>query len=95
MPTLTDIGTLIISTPETCGNRSRIAGTRITVQRIAVWYKMGMKPEEIIAEITHLNLAQVHAALGYYYANKQQIDADITAGKAECDRVANEQKAGS
>ena len=30
-------------------SRPRIAGTRITVQRIAVWYKMGMKPEEIIA----------------------------------------------
>ena len=56
---------------------------------------MGMKPEEIIAEITHLNLAQVHAALGYYYANKQQIDADIATEDAECDRVANEQKAGS
>jgi uncharacterized protein (DUF433 family) len=26
---------------------------------------MGMKPEEIIAEIPHLNLAQVHAALAY------------------------------
>ncbi|MEP6521328.1 DUF433 domain-containing protein [Microcoleus vaginatus DQ-U2] len=49
MPTLTDIGTLIIFTPETCGNRPRIAGTRITVQRIAVGYKMGMKPEKIIA----------------------------------------------
>ena len=79
MPTLTDIGTLIISTPETCGNRPRIAGTKITVQRIAVWYRMGMKPEEIIAGIPHLNLAQVHAALAYYYANKEQIDADIAA----------------
>lgn len=95
MPTLTDIGTLIISTPETCGNRPRIAGTRITVQRIAVWYKMGMKPEEIIAEISHLNLAQVHAALAYYYANKQQIDADIADEDAECDRLANENKSGS
>ncbi|MGL5062571.1 MAG: DUF433 domain-containing protein [Microcoleus sp.] len=94
MPTLTDIGTLIISTPETSGNRPRIAGTRITVQRIAVWYKMGMKPEEIIAEIPHLNLAQVHAALAYYYANKEQIDADIAAEEAECDLLANEHKAG-
>jgi uncharacterized protein (DUF433 family) len=92
MPTLTDIGTLIISTPETCGNRPRIAGTRITVQRIAVWYKMGMQPEEIIAEITHLNLAQVHAALAYYYANKEPIDADIAREEAECDRLANECK---
>ena len=40
MPTLIDIGTLIISTPEICGDRPRIAGTRITVQRIVVWYKM-------------------------------------------------------
>ncbi|HLO49898.1 MAG TPA: DUF433 domain-containing protein [Kamptonema sp.] len=95
MPTLTDIGTLIISTPETCGNRPRIAETRITVQRIAVWYKMGMNPEEIISEIPHLNLAQVHAALAYYYANKQQIDADIADEDAECDRLANEQKAGN
>jgi uncharacterized protein (DUF433 family) len=95
MPTLTDIGTLIISTPETCGNRPRIAETRITVQRIAVWYKMGMKPEEIISEIPHLNLAQVHAALAYYYANKQQIDADIATEDAEYERLANEQKAGN
>ncbi|MEG4055470.1 MULTISPECIES: DUF433 domain-containing protein [unclassified Microcoleus] len=95
MPTLTDIGILIISTPETCGNRPRIAGTRITVQRIAVWYKMGMKSEEIIAEIPHLNLAQVHAALAYYYANKEQIDADIAMEEAECDRLANEHKVGS
>jgi len=95
MPTLTDIGTLIISTPETCGNRPRVAETRITVQRIAVWYKMGMKPEEIISEIPHLNLAQVHAALAYYYANKQQIDADIADEDAECERLANEQKAGN
>ena len=42
---------------------------------------MGMKLEEISAEVTHLNLAQVHAALAYYYAHKQEIDADIAAGK--------------
>ncbi len=47
---------------------------------------MGMTPEEI-AEIPHLNLAQVHAALAYYYAHKEQIDPDIAAGEAECDRA--------
>jgi uncharacterized protein (DUF433 family) len=94
MPTLTDLGTLIISTPETCGNSPRIAGTRITVQRIAVWDKMGMKPEEIIVEIPHLNLAQVHAALAYYYANKEQINADIAIEEAEYDRVINEHNVG-
>ena len=56
---------------------------------------MRMKPEEIIAEIPHLNLAQVHAALAQYYAQKEQIDADIAAGEAECERLANEHKAGN
>lgn len=41
---------------------------------------MGMKPEEIIAEIPHLNLAQVRAALAYYYVRKEEIAADIAAG---------------
>jgi uncharacterized protein (DUF433 family) len=34
MPTLTDTSTLIVSTPDTCGGRPRIADTRITVQYI-------------------------------------------------------------
>lgn len=38
MPTLTDIGTLIVQTPGTCGGRPRIAGTRITVHTIVYFY---------------------------------------------------------
>jgi hypothetical protein len=32
----TDIGTLIVKSPETLGGRPRIAGTRVSVQRIKV-----------------------------------------------------------
>ena len=92
MQTLIDIGTLIISTPETCGDRPRIAGTRITVQRIVVWYKMGMSAASIVAEIPHLTLAQVHAALAYYYANTEQIESDIAAEAAEYERLAAQQR---
>ncbi|MDY7015986.1 MAG: DUF433 domain-containing protein [Cyanobacteriota bacterium] len=35
MPTLTDLGTLIVRTPEICGGRPRIAGHRIAVHNIA------------------------------------------------------------
>ena len=31
---VTDIGTLIVKSPETLGGRPRIAGTRVSVQRI-------------------------------------------------------------
>jgi uncharacterized protein (DUF433 family) len=36
---------------------------------------MGLIPEEIAGKFGHLSLAQVHAALAYYYANRTEIDA--------------------
>jgi uncharacterized protein (DUF433 family) len=39
---------------------------------------MGQIPEEIVQTFGgHLSLAQVHAALAYYYANQAEIDADL------------------
>ena len=61
MPTLTDIGTLIVRSPEIRGGRPRIAGTGVTVRRIVGWYKLGLSPEEISTEIPHLSLHQPHA----------------------------------
>lgn len=94
MTTTIDIGTLIIRTPETCGGRPRIAGTRMPVQSIALDYKAGMSPEEIAAEFPHLTLAQIYAALAYYHANKDEIEADIVAYSEECKRLEAEYKAG-
>jgi uncharacterized protein (DUF433 family) len=82
MQTAIDIGTLIVQTPGTCGGRPRITGTRITVQNIAIDFNAGVKPEDIVAEKTHLTKAQVYAALAYSYANKEAIDAEIAAYKS-------------
>ena len=87
MTTLTDIGSLIVRTPEIRGGRPRIAGTGVTVRRIVGWYKLGLSPEEIADEFGHLSLAQVHAALTYYHANREEIEADIAAEEAEADRL--------
>jgi uncharacterized protein (DUF433 family) len=72
-----EIGTLIDRDPAIRGGRPKIAGTGLTVRRIIGWYKMGMTPEEIALEYPHLTLAQVHAALAYYHANREEIEADI------------------
>jgi len=40
---------------------------------------MGYTPEEILDNFGHLSLAQVHAALAYYYANKAEIESDLAA----------------
>jgi hypothetical protein len=41
---------------------------------------MGMSPDEIVTGHPTIALAQVHAALAYYYEHKQDIDADIEEG---------------
>ena len=48
---------------------------------------MGFIPEEIVRKISHLSLAQVHAALAYYHANRQEIDADIEAEAREAEAL--------
>jgi uncharacterized protein (DUF433 family) len=92
MATLTDIGTLIEQTAGICGGRPRIAGTGVSVRTIAGWYKMGMTPEEISGEYPHVNLAQVHAALAYYHANRDEIDAQMAAEDAEAERLEREHR---
>lgn len=82
----------IVSTPGTCGGKPRIDGHRIKVAHIAVCYeRMGMTADEIVTSHPTITLAQVHAALAYYYDHKDEIDADI----AEGERFADELKAKS
>jgi uncharacterized protein (DUF433 family) len=87
MAALADIGTLITSTPEIRGGRARIAGTGVTVMRVVGWHKMGHSPEEIVDQYGHLTLAQVHAALAYYHANRDEIDTDLAEEAAEAARL--------
>jgi len=92
MAVLTDIGTLITESPEICGGRPRIAGTGVSVRRIVGWYKLGWSPEEIADRVGHISLAQVHAALTYYHANQELMEADMAAEEAEADRLEQEHR---
>jgi uncharacterized protein (DUF433 family) len=68
----------IISTPDTCGGKPRIRGTRVRVKDVVLWHeRMGMSPEEIISEWPHLTLGDVYAALAYYDDNRHVIDAEM------------------
>ena len=82
MAAVTEIGTLIDRDPAVRGGRPKIAGTGVSVSRIAAWYRMGLTPEEIALEYPHLTLAQVHGALAYYHANREEIEADLAREEA-------------
>jgi uncharacterized protein (DUF433 family) len=87
---VTEIGTLVTRDSALRGGRPIISGTGICVRTIAVDNNAGLSPEEIVAERPPLTLAQVHAALAHYHANKSIIDADIAAEqKAYDDGVRN------
>lgn len=82
-----EIESLLTRSPEIRDGRPCVAGTRTTVHRIAVWYKMGLSPEEIAQQYKHLPLAGVYAALAYYHANQAQMEAEIAADQAEEERI--------
>jgi uncharacterized protein (DUF433 family) len=64
----------IESNPAKCGGKPCIAGTRIRVWDIHVWHNLrGQSPEEIIAAFPQLSLADVHAALAYYFDHRDEI----------------------
>ena len=90
MATGFDIGILITQEPGIHGGRPIIAETGVTVQRIVVWYKLGLMPEEIAERIGHLSLAQVYAALAHYHANRETVESENAAEDVEYERLARE-----
>ena len=77
MSTIIDIGTLIERRSGFRRGRPVVAGTGVSVHRIAGWYKLGLSPEEIAENFGHLSLAQVHAALAYYHSNREEIEGCV------------------
>lgn len=69
--------------PGVCGGKPRIAGTRIRVQDIYVWHELqGQSADEIVSNFPQLTLADVHAALSYYFDHRDEIQQQMKADDA-------------
>ncbi len=67
----------IVITLGIAGGKPRIAGHRITVQDIVIWHdRLGKSADEIAAE-HDLSLADVYAALAYYFDHRIEIDQTL------------------
>jgi len=63
-----------------CGGRRFIRGTRVKVSEIVSRHVyLGESLDEIVEALPPLTLAQVHAALAYYYDNHDEIEAELRA----------------
>jgi len=68
----------ISKTPGVCGGKACIADHRIRVMDVVVWHEMrGMCPEEIVSTFPGITLADVYAALAYYFDNREEVQADF------------------
>src|SRR5262245_41615083 len=68
--------------------RARIEGTRFKVIHIARDRREGLDADAIQKAYPDLSLAQVHAALSYYYAHKDELDAEMERDDREVEAFA-------
>lgn len=80
----------IVKTPDVCGGAARIDGTRIRVIDIVIPYRMGKTPEEIAEMYPHITIAAVHAALSYYFSDREEIEKEEFATKELVEKMKKE-----
>ncbi len=68
---------LIASDPDLRGGRPCVAGTGLRVIDVVMAHLFHQRSPSEIASDYAISLAQVHAALAYYYEHKQVVDADL------------------
>ncbi len=68
---------LIYRNPEVRGGKPCIVGTGLRVIDIVMATDFADRSPDQLAQDYDISLAQVHAALAYYYENKGEIDDDI------------------
>jgi uncharacterized protein (DUF433 family) len=67
----------IVKEPDYCGGKATIDSTRVRVNNVVWLWKEGHSAEGIREEYPGLALAQIHAALAYYYDNTAEIEAEF------------------
>lgn len=69
-----------------------IANTKVKVIEIALdKLAHGSSPEELHFQCPHLSMAQIHAALAYYYDHQEELDAEILQRLGEVKELAARQ----
>ena len=78
----------ISRTPDVCGGKACVAGTRIRVQDVYVWHELQRQsPDEIVHRFPQLTLADVYAALAYFWDHRAEILAQIAEAERRAAQV--------
>lgn len=85
---ITELSSLLVSREGYREGRPCLRGTGITVHNVAAAYMMGGTVAEMCESNPDLDPSLFHAALAYYFANKEQIEAEIEQDSTEYDELA-------
>jgi uncharacterized protein (DUF433 family) len=71
----------------------RVGQTRVLLELVIHAYFLGETPEGIVDSYPSLNTADVYAVLGYYLANRDEVDAYVRQRDALTDQILQQMEA--
>ena len=79
----------IVKTADVLGGKARLDGRRVSVFQVGEMYAVAGDAPEEIADQLDLSLAEVHAALAYYYDHPDEMEAVRSHRAAVVDDLAD------
>jgi uncharacterized protein (DUF433 family) len=71
----------------------RVGNTRVLLELVIHAYYMGETPEGIVDSYASLTTADVYAVIGYYLANREEIDAYVRHRDQQADQIIRDMEA--
>jgi len=68
----------------------RVGESRVTLDVLLQYWRMGKNPEEISQGLDTLTLADVHGALAYYHRHKAEMDEYLLRREEETEKLRQE-----
>jgi uncharacterized protein (DUF433 family) len=68
----------------------RVGQSRVTLDVLLQYWRLGVKPEEIARGLDTLTLADVHGALAYYFRHQAEMDNYLRQREEEAEKLRQE-----
>jgi uncharacterized protein (DUF433 family) len=68
----------------------RVGQSRVTLDVLLQYRRLGMSPEEIVRGLDTLTLADVHGALAYYFRHQAEMDDYLRRREEEAEKLRQE-----
>ncbi len=86
----TILKTSLVRTPNICGGKLRIDGTRTTVNQIVTMHLQGLSAEQIVEQYPQRTLGEIYTVLAWYHLHKAEFDRELAEERADDERAYQE-----